>query len=644
MDKLKMHSIDITQDNISRIRDIFPSCVSEAKTASGELKLAVDFDQLRQELADSIVDGPQERFHLNWPGKREALFSTNAPIAKTLRPSREESLNFDATRNLYIEGDNLEALKLLQETYLAKVKLIYIDPPYNTGNDFIYEDDFSENSDSYLKRSNQRDDQGNKLVSNPASNGRFHSDWLSMMYSRLKLARNMLREDGVIFISIDDNEQASLKKMCDEIFGESNFIGLFVVNASPSGIDYGHIAKTHDYALFYAKNIADTSTNQLREESKEFRFKDEQGGFNIYPLYNGNVAFNPTTRPNLYYPFYLNPNNNISDDFFEISLEPADGWVEVWPVVSRKEGIPRVWRWGKIKAKGGLNDEIIGYKSESGDFRVVQKSRHTTKVIRSLLLDNEVSSRRGTGDFEKLFGGKYFPFPKSVELIRRFVEVGSSDDDIILDFFAGSGTTAQSVLQINAEDGGNRKFILVQIPEFCEEKSEAAKAGFTRISDITKERIRRAGKEILEKCGNTDWNRDIGFRVLKIDTSNMDDVYYSPDQLQKEKIDLFVENIRADRTSEDLLFQVMLDWGVDLTLPITKRTVHDKDVFFVDDNVLAACFEAQGGIDEGLVKELAKHQPLRAVFRDAGFKDSAVKINVEQIFKLLSPATEVKCI
>jgi adenine-specific DNA-methyltransferase len=465
-----------------------------------------------------------------------------------------------------------------------------------------------------------------------------------MMYSRLKLARNLLREDGVIFISIDDNEQANLKKICDEIFGESNFIGLFVVNASPSGIDYGHIAKTHDYALFYAKNVAETTTNQLREESKDFRYEDEHGGFNIYPLYNGNVAFNPTTRPNLYYPFYLNPNKKTSSDFFEISLEPGDGKVEVWPVVSRKEGIPRVWRWGKIKAKDGLNKEIVGHKSESGEFRIVQKSRHTTKVIRSLLLDNEVSSRRGTGDFEKLFGGKYFPFPKSVELVRRFIEVGSRDDDIILDFFAGSGTTAQAVFQMNAEDGGNRRFILVQIPEICEGKSEAAKAGYECISKITKERVRRAGTKILEGGGNSDWNRDIGFRALKIDTSNMADVYYAPDALEKTELDLFVDNIKSDRAPEDLLFQVMLDWGIDLALPIAKLTIQGKDVFSVDDNALAACFDAHGGVDEAFVKELAKRQPLRVVFRDAGFKDSAAKINVEQIFKLLSPATEVKCI
>lgn len=644
MDKLKMHSPDLTQDHIARLRELFPGCVTEAKSEDGAVRLAVDFDLLRQELSGTLVEGPQERYQLNWPGKREALLTANAPIAKTLRPCRDESVDFDTTKNLFIEGDNLDVLKLLQETYLGKVKLIYIDPPYNTGNDFIYDDNFAEDSASFLLKSNYMDELGNRLVANPASNGRFHSDWLSMMYSRLKLARNLLRDDGVLFISIDDNEQASLKRVCDELFGEANFLGLFVINASPSGIDYGHIAKTHDYALFYAKNIDEATTNQLRVEEKEFKFEDSDGGFNIYPLYNGNVAFNPTTRPNLHYPFYVNPEGRISKDFFEISLEPAPGWVEVWPVVSRKEGIPRVWRWGKIKAKEGLNKEIVGYRGESGEFRIVQKSRHTTKVIRSLMLDNEVSSRRGTGDFEKLFNGKYFSFPKSVELIRRFVEVGTSEDDIILDFFAGSGTTAQAVMQINASDGGNRRFVLAQLAESCDPKSEATKAGFQTIADISKERIRRAGKAILSSEPNSDWRRDVGFRCLRVDTSNLAGVHYAPDDMSQESLEGFTDNIKPDRTAEDLLFQVMLDWGVDLALPISRQTIQGREVLFVDGNALAACFDAGGRIDEAFVKELATHKPLRAVFRDAGFADSAAKINVEQIFKLLSPATEVKCI
>lgn len=639
-----MHSPDLTQDHIARLRELFPGCVTEAKSEDGAVRLAVDFDLLRQELSGTLVEGPQERYQLNWPGKREALLTANAPIAKTLRPCRDESVDFDTTKNLFIEGDNLDVLKLLQETYLGKVKLIYIDPPYNTGNDFIYDDNFAEDSASFLLKSNYMDELGNRLVANPASNGRFHSDWLSMMYSRLKLARNLLRDDGVLFISIDDNEQASLKRVCDELFGEANFLGLFVINASPSGIDYGHIAKTHDYALFYAKNIDEATTNQLRVEEKEFKFEDSDGGFNIYPLYNGNVAFNPTTRPNLHYPFYVNPEGRISKDFFEISLEPAPGWVEVWPVVSRKEGIPRVWRWGKIKAKEGLNKEIVGYRGESGEFRIVQKSRHTTKVIRSLMLDNEVSSRRGTGDFEKLFNGKYFSFPKSVELIRRFVEVGTSEDDIILDFFAGSGTTAQAVMQINASDGGNRRFVLAQLAESCDPKSEATKAGFQTIADISKERIRRAGKAILSSEPNSDWRRDVGFRCLRVDTSNLAGVHYAPDDMSQESLEGFTDNIKPDRTAEDLLFQVMLDWGVDLALPISRQTIQGREVLFVDGNALAACFDAGGRIDEAFVKELATHKPLRAVFRDAGFADSAAKINVEQIFKLLSPATEVKCI
>jgi adenine-specific DNA-methyltransferase len=644
MDKLKMHSPDLAQDHIARLRELFPGCVTEAKGKDGAIRLAVDFDLLRQELSATLVEGPQERYQLNWPGKREALLAANAPIAKTLRPCRDESVDFDTTKNLFIEGDNLDGLKLLQETYLGKVKMIYIDPPYNTGNDFIYDDSFAEDSASFLLKSNYRDESGNCLIANPASNGRFHSDWLSMMYSRLKLARNLLRDEGILLISIDDNEQASLKRVCDELFGESNFIGLFVINASPSGIDYGHIAKTHDYALFYAKNIGEATTNQLRVEEKEFKFEDNEGGFNIYPLYNGNVAFNPTTRPNLHYPFYVNPQGRISKDFFEISLESAPGWVEVWPVVSRKEGIPRVWRWGKIKAREGLNKEIVGYKGESGEFRIVQKSRHTTKVIRSLMLDNEVSSRRGTGDFEKLFKGKYFSFPKSVELVRRFVEVGTSEDDIVLDFFAGSGTTAQAVMQINASDGGNRRFILMQLAESCDSGSEARKAGFQTIADISKERIRRSGKAILSSERNSDWSRDVGFRCFRVDTSNLADVHYAPDDLSQESLEGFTDNIKPDRTAEDLLFQVMLDWGVDLALPISRQTIQGHEVLFVDGNALAACFDADGRIDEAFVKELATHKPLRAVFRDAGFADSAAKINVEQIFKLLSPATEVKCI
>ncbi len=644
MEKLKLHSPDLTAANIDKLADLFPNCVTETRDDKGVLKRAIDFDQLRQELSGSIVEGPQERYQLNWPGKREALLNANAPIAKTLRPCRDESVDFDATKNLFIEGDNLDALRLMQETYLNKVKMIYIDPPYNTGNDFIYEDDFAEDTDIYLERSNQKNEVGQRLVANTESNGRFHSDWLSMMYPRMRLARNLLREDGVVFISIDDNEAHNLKKLCDEIFGTENFIGQFVINSSPSAIDYGHLAKTNDYALFYAKRITETVTNQLIEEDKEFKYTDEVGPFNLYPLYNGNVAFNPKTRPNLYYPFYLNPTVKTSNDFYEICLEKKSGWIEVYPVVSRKEGIQRVWRWGRDKAREELNKEIVGYKTEDGEFRVVQKTRHTGKVIRSLQVDKDVSSRRGTAEVEKLFGRKLFPFPKPIELIKRFVAVGTELDSVVLDFFAGSATTAHAVMAQNAEDGGQRKFIMVQLPEICDETSEAFLTGHKTIAEISKERIRRAGTKVKEDNSTKSGIQqlDIGFRVLKIDSSSMKKVYYTPDTVSQDLLAEQVENVREDRTPEDLLFQVLLDWGVDLSLPIVREDIGGKSVLFVDGDALAACFEI--GINEDFVKQLAGRKPLRVVFRDAGFASDSVKINVEQIFKLLSPTTEIKTI
>lgn len=642
MEKLKMHSPDLTAANIARLAELFPNCVTEAADGQGGVKRAIDFDLLRQELSAHIVEGPQERYQLNWPGKREALLAANAPIAKTLRPCREESVDFDTTRNLFIEGDNLDALKLLQETYLNKVKLIYIDPPYNTGNDFLYQDDFAEDSTSYFVRSNQADKVGNRLVVNLENSGRWHSDWLSMMYSRIRLARNLLSEDGVIFISIDDREVENLRKICDEVFGEANYVGQFVINSSPSAIDYGHIAKMHDYVLFYGKNLDHTTSAQLEEEDKTFKYSDEIGEFNIYPLYNGNVAFNPQTRPNLYYPFYLNPAARIGKDFYEIGLERKPGWEEVYPVVSKKDRIQRVWRWGREKSQSELNKEIVGYKTEDGEYRVVQKTRHTGKVIRSLQTDKEISSRRGTADVEELFGSKVFSFPKAVELIRRFVAVGSDADSIVIDFFAGSATTAHAVMKQNALDGGKRRFVLIQLPETCDVDSAAFRANYKTIAEVAKERIRRAGNKIKQDSADKPGveNLDIGFRVLKIDTSNMNEVYYAPDAVTQEALPGLVDNIRAGRTPEDLLFQVLLDWGVDLALPIERQTLAGKAVFFVDGDALAACFDT--GVDEDFVKQLAARKPLRAVFRDAGFASDAVKINVEQVFKLLSPSTEIK--
>lgn len=638
MEKLKMHSPNLTQDNIARIRDLFPGCVTEAKGEDGSVKLAVDFDQLRQELADSIVEGPQERYHLNWPGKREALLTANVPIAKTLRPVREESVDFDTTKNLFIEGDNLDALKLLQETYLGKVKMIYIDPPYNTGNDFIYKDDFAEDVESYMLRSNQKDVEGNRLTHNAPTNGRFHSDWLSMIYARLKLARNLLTDDGVIFISIDDNECSNLQRLCDEIFGGENFVAQLTVVVKPEGRRYGFFAKTHDYMLVYCKNHEYANMNEILVEGLEHPHSDELGGFTLKGLRNRNVqAFNSTNRPNLRYPFFVDKHKPDSNGFFSVSTVPFDGAIKV--EASTVDGLQSVWRWGKDKSEKE-KDSLLAYEGNDGEIRIFQKERKLSQMAKTVLANKEIISNKGTKELQALLGKGIFDFPKPVALIKLVTTIGSNEESLILDFFSGSATTAHAVMQLNADDGGNRKFIMVQMPELTDIHSEAFKAGYKSIADIGKERIRRAAKKIR----NENPNVDVGFRVLKIDTSNMADVYYAPDALDKAKFDLFVDNIKSDRTPEDLLFQVMLDWGVDLALPIAKQSMQGKEVFFVDDNALVACFDASGSIDEDFVKELAKQQPLRVVFRDAGYKNSAVKINVEQIFKLVSPATEVKCI
>lgn len=622
MEKLKMHSPNLTQDNIARIRELFPGCVTEAKGEDGNVKLAVDFDQLRQELSGSIVEGPQERYHLNWPGKREALLAANAPIAKTLRPCREESVDFDTTKNLFIEGDNLDALKLLQENYLGKVKMIYIDPPYNTGNDFIYEDDFAEDAGDYLRRSNQKDEEGNRLVANTVANGRFHSNWLSMMYPRLRLASNLLRNDGVIFISIDDYEIDNLRKICDEIFGGQNYIANVVwQRAFAPKNDAKFLSENHDYVLIYAKDSTEFQAGRLpRTDEANTRYKNlDNDPRGVWISDNLTVK---TYSANYDYPI-TTPSGR-----------------EVWPAEGRS------WSMPKHRIEELIADNRIWFGADGDNVPRLKRFLSDVKdgmVATTLWMHQEVGhNQEGRQELKAIFDDKgYFDGPKPLRLLDRILNIANtSGQDIILDFFCGSGTTAHAVMRLNSNDGGNRKFILIQLPEKSGVDSDAYEAGYKTIADISKERIRRAGKQVKESSASI----DVGFRVLKIDTSNMVDVYYAPDALDKESFDLFVDNIKPDRTPEDLLFQVMLDWGVDLALPITKQSIQGKDVFFVDGNALAACFDAHSGIDEALVKELATHQPLRVVFRDAGFKDSAVKINVEQIFKLLSPATDIKCL
>jgi adenine-specific DNA-methyltransferase len=623
MDRLKMHSPNLTEDRIARIHEMFPGCVTEARGQDGSVKLAVDFDQLKQELSSAIVEGPQERYHLNWPGKREALLTANAPIAKALRPVRHESVNFDTTKNLFIEGDNLDALKLLQEAYLGKVKMIYIDPPYNTGKDFIYEDDFSEGVDEFLRRSNQANEEGVRLVANTEANGRFHSDWLTMMYSRIRLARNLLEDSGVIFISIDDNEIQNLRCICDEVFGAANFIANVIWHKMDSPKNSArHLSEDHDYILLYAKNAEQWRPRLLpRSEKMVDRYQnpdnDPRGPWLLGDLAARNYYSRGTYA-------ITTPSGKVIDgppagSYWRISKEKFDELV----------GDNRIW-WGQ---SGDNRPGIKKFLSEVKD-GVVPQTYWSWKDVGS--------TRNAKQELSKLMeassGDELFITPKPVKLIERMLEIatGPSEGGLVLDFFAGSGSTAHAVLAKNAADGGNRRWISVQLPEKAGE-------GAT-ISALCQERIKRAGIKILAGEKVEQWDQDIGFRTLRIDTSNMADVFYTPDAGSQGGLLDAVDNIKPDRTPEDLLFQVMLDWGVDLALPIARQAIQGKDVFLVDGNALVACFDGHGGVDESLVKELAKVQPLRVVFRDASFKDSSVKINVEQIFKLLSPATEVKCI
>jgi adenine-specific DNA-methyltransferase len=623
MTKLKLHTPDFTEANIAKIAELFPQCLTETTDGNGDIKRAIDFDLLKQELSSSIVEGTQERYQLNWVGKKEALLTANAPIAKTLRPCRTESVDFDTTKNLYIEGDNLDALKLLQETYLNQVKMIYIDPPYNTGNDFIYEDDFAEDTESYKLRSNQTDEDGNRLIANTESNGRFHSDWLSMMYSRLKLARNLLKDDGVIFISIDDNEQANLKRLCDEVFGEDNFIECFIwiKKTAPNNVIVGSV---HEYILIYAKSLINLQLYlQPRADEDNAKYtnpdNDPRGAWMADNITS--PAKGGRSTPSLIY--------ELENPFTGEIHTPPNGrmWSVTKPEMLRKISDGTVV-WGKNNNGRPMNKRFL-HETRDG------------KVMQTLITDGG-SNSLASKEIQSLFNDSVvFETPKPTTLLSKLISLTTKEDGIVLDFFSGSSTTAHAVMQLNAEDGGNRNFIMVQLPETCDEKSEAYKAGFATIAEIGKERIRRAGQKIkTEKTPDL----DIGFRVLKIDSSNMNEVYYSPDSTKQSDLLNWVDNIRHDRNDEDLLFQVLLDWGVDLTLPITQKTIDEKTVFTVANNEIVACFDRQGGITEDFIKELAKQKPLRVVFCDSGFADDSVKINIEQVFKSLSPQTEIKTI
>lgn len=625
MDKLKMHSPNLTSENVAKIRDLFPGCVTEAADETGKLQLVVDFDQLRQELSDHIVEGPKERYRLDWPGKREAIVTANGPEAKTLRPSREESIDFETTKNLFVEGDNLEALKLLQQTYLGKIDVVYIDPPYNTGSDFVYDDDFSQGSDEYLKNSMQRDGIGNRLVANTDKNGRFHSDWLSMMYPRLKLARMLLSDNGSIFISIDDNEQASLKRLCDEIFGGENFINTVIWEKrySPQNA-VKWFSESHDFVIVYAKDKMVWQPNLLeRTDEMNARYRNiDNDPRGVWKPADATAQAGHGTKSQFY------------------DLTAPNG---------RKHSLPngRCWVYTQEAFQKLIADNRIWFGNDGNNVPAVKRFLSEVKqgtACQTIWKYDEVGhSQEGKKELNRLFPeASVFETPKPVRLLKRVLQLATSKDAVVLDFFAGSGTTAHAAMQLNADDGGNRRVISVQIPEPTSTESAARLAGYSTIAEVSKERIRRSGQEIVKGDCHSDWNRDVGFRVLKVDTSNMLDVYYRPDEVDQLDLLAAADNIKPDRSAEDLLFQVLVDWGVDLTLPIRRETIQGKIVFFVDENALVACFET--GVTEKLVKELASHEPLRVVFRDNAFVSDAVKINVEQVFRQVSPATDVRSI
>jgi adenine-specific DNA-methyltransferase len=637
MEKLKMHSPDLSQENVAKIRDLFPGCVTEARDeATGMLRLAVDFDQLRQELSDQVVEGPQERYRLDWPGKRESVALANAPILKTLRPNEKESVNFESTSNLFLEGDNFEALKIIEDTFLGAIKMIYIDPPYNTGRNLIYKNDFSESAADFLEKSGQVDEGGGRLVANPETNGRFHSDWLSMMYQRLKVAKNILAPDGVLVCAIDENEFGTLSVLMKEIFSGAAWEHAYVsVIHNPRGQQGANFTYINEYLIFvYPTGTKSIGDRQILEEDVSWSQFRNWGG-----------ESERTDAKNCFYPVLVKGGKIVGfgdvclDDFHPNQTERVGDISYVYPIDN--SGVERKWRYARQSV-----DEIatmLRARSSSEGYQI--EIGKTFGLYRSVWTDKRYdSNEHGTKLVNNLIEGSGFTFPKSLWAVYDPIEAvtGRDKNAIVLDFFAGSATTAHAVMQLNADDGGNRRFIMVQVPQAIDASLPPYDRGFTTIAEISKERIRRAGKKILEGECHPDWNRDIGFRVLKIDTSNMQDVYYRPDEIAQKDLLLGVDNIKPGRTAEDLLFQVLVDWGVDLTLPIRRETVQRKTVFFVDENALVACFDT--GVTEALVKELASREPVRVVFRDNGFVSDAVKINVEQIFRQLAPGADVKSI
>lgn len=664
MDKLKMHTANKADENFKKLTAMFPNAVTEAINENGEVVRAIDKDVLMQEISCTVVDGNEERYQFTWPDKKKSVLLANAPINKTLRPVREDetvptgadsegkpycstgSVDFDTTENLYIEGDNLEVLKLLQETYLGKIKMIYIDPPYNTGNDFVYEDDFAQSTDEYLANSGQFDEDGNRMAQNTESNGRFHTDWLNMIYPRLRLAKDLLSDDGVIFISIDDNEVTNLQKLIAEIFGESNILACFPRVTKKAGKTTEAIAKNHDYILVCSKNSSPTL--YLPKHTDEgFKYSDE------FEPKRGKYKLNQTLdydslqySQSLDYPIEIDGRTIYPGGSYEKYLERQKG---------HHARADWAWRWSKELFEFGLANGFIVVKHYDDHSRIYTKTYQNatikkagktfsieyserTRAISSLeFIENEFSNDNSKKNLLSIFEASVFDYSKPVALLERLVALSTANNDIILDFFSGSATTAHAVMQLNAEDGGHRKFIMVQLPEVTDEKSEAYKAGYKNICEIGKERIRRAGKKIKEDSPLTTQDLDIGFRVLKCDTSNMKEVYYNPAEYEVNMFSRLEDNIKEDRTPEDLLFQVMLDLGVLLSSKIEETTIAGKKVFNVEDNYLIACFDSD--VTEETIKAVAKQKPYYFVMRDSSMASDSVATNFDQIFATYSPDT-----
>lgn len=606
MEHLNMQSMDKVAANVAKIRELFPNCVTERINSEGKLEHAIDFDMLKQELSDHVVDGLQERYQFTWPDKRKAILAANAPINKTLRPCREESVDFDNTENLYIEGDNLEVLKLLQETYLGKVKMIYIDPPYNTGNDFVYEDDFKQNSEEYIVNSGQLDDEGNRLVVNTESNGRFHTDWLNMIYPRLKLAKDLLSDDGVIFISIGDDEESNLIKCCNEIFGESNFIASICHKHRASVSNDRIISENHNHLLFYCKNIVSVFRNHklIGEDPvlEGFNLEDEKGKYKLTPVDGPGGA----KKGNPHYNFL---------------------------------GVTGYWRYSKETMQKKYDEGLIVRTTNGLQQKYYLSQASKSRKTVTTWWDDDFLTSSATKMLINLMGDKTFDNPKNINLIIRCLKmiVKFDKDSLIIDFFSGSATTAHAVMQLNAEDGGKRKFIMVQLPEVCAENTEAYKAGYKNICEIGKERIRRAGKKIKEENPLTTQDLDIGFRVLKCDSSNMEDVYFTPKEYMDKQQSLFIDNIKKDRNDEDLLFDAMLKLDTPLSSKIEKITIAGKTVYNVAQGHLMACFDTD--VTDEVITAIAKEMPSYFVMRDSSQADDSVAINFEQIFNTYSPQT-----